>query len=162
MNCTLFLKIIYCYRGGFSTLHATFTEVLTCLTCTAYPTSRAHASLNETTSLARAQEAAVKLKECLPHRVKTKGISETIDCCRGNSPPKPVTLKEGSFGSALHHVKSIVDELRVMHRIGQALNTPNASQGSMSTPVRMKYNPLSVYASKSKLATGKFSYIMFR
>jgi hypothetical protein len=50
-----------------------------------------------------------------------------------------------------------------MRNIGEALLTPdqsNSSTSNPSTPLRMKYNPLSVYASKSKLAPGKFSEIL--
>jgi len=50
-----------------------------------------------------------------------------------------------------------------MRKIGEALLSPEQSSSSTSnpsTPLRMKYNPLSVYASKSKLTPGKFNEIL--
>jgi len=50
-----------------------------------------------------------------------------------------------------------------MRNIGEALLTPDQrtrSTSNPSTPLKMKYNPLSVYASKPKLAPGKFSEIL--
>ena len=48
-----------------------------------------------------------------------------------------------------------------MRRIGEALHIPEIAKCNQSTtPLRMTFNPLSVYASKSKLAPGNFSEIL--
>ena len=112
----------------------------------------------ESSTLARAREAAAKLKSSFPHAAKAGGAKETADIVLGNSPSTPVSHKaEKPFGSTLQRAKAKADELRAMRRIGEALHIPEIAKCNQeTTPLRMTYNPLSVYASKSKLAPGNF------
>ena len=118
----------------------------------------------DTSVAARAREAVRRLKEGLSQRAKEGGTEETIDPRRGHSPSLPVSRKhEAPFGSTLRKAQLRADEIRAMRRIGETLLTPDQSSSSTSnpsTPLRMTYNPLSVYASKSKLAPGKFKEIL--
>ena len=136
--------------------------VFTCLPCAVPPTMPAHIPLQESSILARAREAASRLKGGFPQGAKAGGNIETIDRDRGNSTPLPASLKkEGPFGSSLRHAQTVADELRAMRKIGEALHSPEPSTHSSSTtPLRMTYNPLSVYTSKSKLAPGTFSELL--
>ena len=151
--------------------------VFTCLPCVEQSTNFPADQLRtESSTLARAQEAAARLKSSFPHAAKAGGSKETTDTNLGNSPSTPVSRKaEGPFGSALEKAKARADELRAMRRIEEALhipeiakcnqtNTPHISEiakcNQTTTPLRMSYNPLSVYTSKSKLAPGNFSDIL--
>ena len=112
--------------------------------------------------IARAREAAANLKSGFPHRAKAEGSKETSDSNLGNSSSTPVSHKfEGPFGSTLQKAKARADELRAMRRIGEALHISEIAKcNQTTTPLRIFYNPLSVYASKSKLGPGNFSDIL--
>ena len=136
--------------------------VFTCLPCVSSPTNTPVESTRTDSVVERAREAARKLKESKALSA-AGGARETYDSRRGNSSSTPISQEsEKPFGSTLRKAQLKAAELRAMRKIGEALLTPDQSSSTSnpSTPLRMSFNPLSVYASKSKLAPGKFKKIL--
>ena len=84
--------------------------------------------------LARAREAAARLKSSFPHGAKAENSKEISDKTLGNSFSTPVSHKaEGPFGSTLQKAKARADELRAMRRIGEALHISEIAKCNQTT-----------------------------